>query len=129
MLFSGFQKYLAALFFIMICASASLAAADDLGLFSTLTMHPNDSPKNTSAEINSDGFAGYSTKLASVSAALENKDMPVSSVNECFEETAAITLHKDGDKTTWSLIPSLSRYSFDPLDDLKNIQVLLRYKF
>ncbi len=129
-LFIGLRKYLAALFFIIIYASASLAATNELGLYSALTMHPaNDSPKNISVEINGDGFAGYFTKFASLSAALEHKDMPVSSVNESFEETAAISLHKDGDKTIWSLIPSLSRYSLNPIDDIKNIQVLLQYKF
>ncbi len=130
MLFIGLQKYLAALFLILIYASASLAAANDQGLLSALTMHPtNDSLKNISAEINSDCFAGYFTEFTRESAALEHKDMPVSSASECFEETASIALHKDGDKIIWSLVPSLSRYSLDPIDDLKNIQVLLRYRF
>ena len=127
--FVGLQKYSAALFLIMICASASFAAADDLGLFSALTMHPTDSLNNISVEINSDCFAGYFTKFTSASAAPEHKDTPISSVSECFEEAASITLHKDGDKIIWSLVPSLSRYSLDPIDDLKNIQVLLRYRF
>jgi len=128
--FIGLKKYLVALFLIMICASASLAAANDPGLFSALTMHPtNDSPKYISVAINSDCFAGYFTKFTRVSTALEHMDMPISSVSECFEETSTITLHKDGDKIIWSLAPSLSKYSLNPIDDIRNIQVLLRYRF
>jgi hypothetical protein len=125
-----FKKYLVALFLIMIYASASLAAANDPGLFSAMTMHPtNDSPKNISVEINSDCFAGYFTKFTSLSTDLEHMDMPISWVSECFEETSTITLHKDGDKIIWGLAPSLSRYSLNPIDDIRNIQVLLRYRF
>ena len=128
--FIGLLKYLVALFLIMIYASVSLAAADDPDLFSALTMHPtNDAPQYISVEINSDCFAGYFTKFTSVSTALENRNMPVSSISECFEETTAITLHKDGEQIIWTLAPSLIRYSLNPIDDLKNIQVLLRYKF
>ncbi len=131
-LFIGLKKYSVALFFIMICAYASLAAANDPGVSNTVaqTIHPaDDSPQKISLGINSDCFTGYFTKFRSVSAALERKDMPIVSVSESFEDTVAITLHKDGDKGIWSLAPSLGKYSFNLLDDIKNFQVVLKYRF
>ena len=116
----------------MICASASLAAANEPGMSNTAaqTMHPTiDSLQNISVGINSDCFAGYFTKFKSVSAAPERKDMPIVPASESLEEAAAITLHKDGDKGIWSLAPALGKYSFNLLDDIKNFQVLLRYRF
>jgi hypothetical protein len=93
-------------------------------------MHPTiDSLQNISIGINSDCFTGYFTKFRSVSAALERRDMPIVPTSESLEEAAAITLHKDGDKGIWSLAPSLCKYSFNLLDDIKNFQVLLRYRF
>lgn len=133
-LFSGRRKYLAALILATFFASASLAAADDLSLQSdtvSRTMHPtNESPTKISSGINSECFTGYFINLRSVIAAPERKDMPVGSMNECFEDTAAITLHKDGDKIIWSLVPSLlGRFSLNPIDDIKNLQVVLKYRF
>jgi hypothetical protein len=59
---------------------------------------------------------------------VERKDSSVGSMNECFEEIAAISLHKDGDKIIWSLAPSsLSKLSLNPIDDSKKLQVLLQY--
>ncbi len=114
----------------MIYASVSFAASNDPDLFSALTMHStNEPPQNISAEINSECFAGYFSKFTSVSNALEHMNMLISSVSECSQDTSTITLHKDGDKIIWSLAPSLNRYSLNPIDDIKNIQVLLRYKF
>jgi len=83
----------------------------------------------TFAGMNRDCFTGYFTNVSSVIIALERKDMSVGSMNECFEETAAITLHKDGDKIIWSLAPSLAMFSLNPIDDIKNLQVLLQYRF
>lgn len=116
-----------ALFLVMICTS-SLAAAPDLGL--STNMNPtNDSPNNITVGISSDYFSGYFTKIRNPNAALELKDMPLSTEVECSEDTTSIILHKDGDKIIWSLAPSLSRYSFNLLDDIKNFQVRLQCRF
>src|SRR5574337_1132212 len=132
-LFRCLRKYLAAFFLVIFYASASFAAAIDLSLPSDTiaqTIHPtNESPKKISVEINSEFFTGYSTNLKSVIAAQERKDMPVESMNECFEETPAISLHKDGDKIIWGLAPSFQRFSLNPIDDIKNLQLLLLYRF
>lgn len=132
-LFNGVRKYLAAFFLVMFYASASPAAMNDLSLSSDTiaqTMHAtNESPIKASIGINSECFTGYFTNFSSVIIALEHKAMPVGSMNACFEETAAITLHKGGDKIIWSLAPSLGRFSLNPIDDIKNLQVLLQYRF
>ncbi len=128
--FYGLQKYLAALFLIMLCASASFAETNDLGLFSALTADSNDdSPKNISVELNNDCFTYHFIKFAHVSTAVEHNDLPVRSLIECLEEIPSLTLHKDGNNPIWSLAPLLSKYSLNPIDDIKNIQVLLQYRF
>jgi hypothetical protein len=130
---NGLNKYFAALFFVMICASASPAAANSISLSShaiAQTMYPtHDTTNNISVGINSDCFAGYFTEFSSMSTTFEHRDMPVGSVSECLEEAVAITLHKDGDTIIWGLAPSLSKVSFNLVDDIKNLQVLLRYRF
>lgn len=128
--FIDLQKLSAALLLFIICFSASLAAANELGSYSTPTTRPADkAPQNLSGEINSDCFTGYSVKFTSARSAFEYKDMPVSPPGECLEDSAAITLHRDGDKSMWSLVPWLSSYSLNPIDDIRNLQVLLRYRF
>ena len=109
MLFFGFKKYLVILFLIMIYAS-SPAGANDLGLSSDLPMPPTN-------------------KFTSESADLEHRDALISSVSESFEETVAITLHKRGDQIIWSLAPLPTTLTLNPIDDIRNIQVLLRYRF
>ncbi len=128
--FSGLQKYVAALFLVMIYASASFAATNGLDLFPFLTADPkDDSSNNISIEINNDCFAGYFTNSTKVNTTPEYRDMPVGSVSECLEEAASIALRKDGTTIIWSLVPVLTTYSLNPIDDIKNIQVLLQYKF
>lgn len=61
-------------------------------------------------------------------SALERKDIPVGSMKESLEEAVAIALHRDGDKI-WSLAPSLCKVSLNPIDDIKNLQVLLQYRY
>jgi hypothetical protein len=113
----------------MTCASLP-AEASESGLFSALMMHPtNGSFKDISAGIGSDGFTGRFTLFARESNALDHEDMHIFPVSERPGETAAIALHKDGDTIIWSLAPSLSKLSLDPMDVIKNIQVLLRYRF
>ncbi len=128
--FSGLQKLLAALFLVMISASVSFAATNGLDLFPSLTADPKgDSSNNVSVEINSDCFTGYFTNSTKVNTSPEYRDMPVSSASECLEDAASIALRKDGTVIIWSLVPVLSIYSLNPIDDIKNIQVLLQYKF
>jgi hypothetical protein len=127
------SKISSGVFLFMFCASASLAATNDLNMLSDTvaqTIHrTNESPIKTSVGINSECCTGYFTNFSSVIIAPESNDVPVGLMNECFEETATITLHKDGDKIIWSLAPSLGRFSLNPIDVIKNLQVQLQYRF
>ncbi len=134
LLFNGFRKYLAAFFIAMFFATASLAAANDVGLQSASgiaqAMEPAyEPPTKTSVGISSGCFAGNSTNLGGVNAAFAGKDISSGSLNECFEHSAALPLSKDGDKVIWSLVPSFDRVSLNPIDDIKNIQIVLKYRF
>jgi hypothetical protein len=60
---------------------------------------------------------------------VERKDSSAGSTNEYFENIAAISLHKDGDKIIWSVAPSLPKISLNPIENIKNLQVVLRYRF
>jgi hypothetical protein len=133
LLFNGLQKNLAAFILATFYASASLAAANDPGLPSDTAaqaaLPANKPPSEIVAGINSECFSGYRTNFKIVTSAPEHKDMPVGSMKESLEETVAIALLRDGDKIMWCLAPSLGKISFNPIDDIKNLQVLLQYKY
>lgn len=124
------KKSLIVVFFIAICASSSIAVANSIGLFSAQKMNSTNAlSNNTSMGFNNDFFAGDFTKFTSTSFALEYKDISASPMSQYLQDITAISLQKDHDKIIWSLAPSLSTYSLNPIDDIKNVQVLLRYKF
>jgi hypothetical protein len=132
MLFNGLRKIIAVFYLIIFCTSASLAAANSMSLPSITidqTMHPTNESSITSAGIDSKFFTEYFTGFRGVITGVERKDSSVGSMNESFEEIAAISLHKDGDKIIWSVAPSLLRISLNPIEDIKNLQVLVRYRF
>ena len=126
-LFTGLTKYLAAFFFVMLYASASLATTSNLSLWSGTVDQTIDPAIKTSAS--RECFTGYFTNSRGMAVILEGKDLPAGSMNECFDEPSAITLHKDGDNIIWSLIPSLDKLSINPIDNIKSLQVMLQYRF
>jgi len=132
-LFKVLRKYLAAFYLVMFFASASFAATNGPGLPSDTiaqTMPPtSESTINTSLGIDSRCFTGYFTNSRSASIDLEHGGLPVGLMNDCFKESTAIALHKDRNKIIWSLAPSFSKFSFNPLDDIKNLQVMVQYSF
>lgn len=124
------KKLLIVVFLIAICASTSIAVANSIGLFSAQKMNStNTLSNNTSMGFNNDFFTGDFTKFTSTSSALEYKGISASPMSQYLQDITAISLQKDHDKIIWSLAPSLSTYSLNPIDDIKNVQVLLRYKF
>jgi hypothetical protein len=133
--FKGLRKYSAVFYLVMFFASSSPAAATSPDLPSVTiarTMRPtNESSVKTSVGIDSECFTGYVTNFRIVIADPERRDnMPVGSINECFEEPAPLALHKDGDKIIWSLAPSLAKLSLNPTDDSKKLPLLLlQYSF
>jgi len=117
-------------FLIAICASASVAVANSIGLFSAQKMDPTSALSNdTSTGFNNDFFTDDFTKFTSKSPTPEYRDTSASPLSKYFQDITAISLQKDHDKIIWSLAPSLSTYSLNPIDDIKNVQVLFRYKF
>jgi hypothetical protein len=133
-LLNGLRKYSATIFLIIIfCASATLAAANDLmprSATNVQTTPPRIEPaKQKSGGLNSKYFADYFNDSSIMITAPEHPDLPVGSMNESLEDAVAITLHKDGDKIIWSLGPSLRALSLKPIDDINNIQIVLKYKF
>jgi hypothetical protein len=132
MLFKGLRKIIAVFYLFIFYASASLAAANGMSLPSdpiAQTMHPTNESPITSVGIDSKFFTESFTGFRSVIAGVERKDSSAGSTNERFEEIAAISLHKDGDKIIWSVAPSLLRISLNPIENIKNLQVVLRYRF
>ncbi len=132
MLFKGLRKIIAAFYLVIFYASASLAAANGMSLpFDTIaqTLHPANESLITSVGIDSKFLTEYFTSFRSVITGVEREDSSIGSMKESFEEIAAISLHKDGNKIIWSVAPSLLRISLNPIEDIKNLQVLLRYKF
>jgi len=114
----------------MIHALPVSAATNDPGLSHSLIMNQStDSSKNVSLAINSEWLAGDLPKLTSASFTSERRNVPFINVREYFENIAAVSLLKDHDNAVWSLAPSFGKYSINPLNDLKNVQVLLRYRF
>ncbi len=112
---------------------ASFAVADDVSSqFDTTAqaMHPtNEQQKESFVGINSDCFIGCAGSIKSNILVLERMDMPAVSMNKSFEQAVSITLGKDGDEIIWSLAPSLDKLSLHPIDDIKNLQVMLKYRF
>jgi len=131
--YNRLQNYFAA-FILAICyASASFAAANDLNLQTgtiSQTIHTtNETPIVASAGLNIDGLAGDFKSYKSEFIVSEHKDMNTGSIKEYIEKTCSIALRKDGDKIIWSLAPSLDRFSLHPIDDIKNLQAVLKYNF
>jgi hypothetical protein len=131
-LFNGFPKYAAPIFLAIFCASASLAAANDLNMQSAADArtHPGKEPSvQTSSEFTSESYTEYFKNTRSMITAPEHKDMPAGSMEESLEDSVAITLQKDGDKIIWSLGPTLRTITLNPIEDINNLQVVLKYRF
>ncbi len=126
------RNYLATFFFVIFYTS-SFAAATELNMQSdniSQTMHStNDSQIYLSPGYNIYGIIGDFKNYKSEATALEGKDVPIGSIKDFIEKVAFIALLKDGDKVIWSLAPVLNRFTLHPRDDIKNLQVVLRYRF
>jgi hypothetical protein len=128
-LLNGLRKNSATIFLVIFFASVSLAAANDLSLRPATIAQGNKPARQASRGLTSEYFTEYFNSSSIMITASEHPDMPEGSMNESIEETLAITLHKDGDKITWSLAPYLGKFSLNPIDDINNLQVVLKYRF
>jgi hypothetical protein len=92
--------------------------------------HPgNEPPVQTAYGFNSESYTEYFSNFRIMTTAPEHPDMPVGSVEESLEESVAIPLQKDGDKIIWSLGPTLRTITLNPIEDINNLQVVLKYRF
>jgi hypothetical protein len=132
-LLNALLKYSATIVLVIFCASASLAAANDPSLKSDTdaqTMHPGSEPPiQTSGGLTSECFSESFENIGIMITAPEHPNMPVGSMNESVEESVAIALHKDGENIIWSLAPVLGTISLKPIDNINNLQILLKYRF
>jgi len=127
------RKYSVAFYLFIILASASLASANGLGLpydQNAQEMNPaNETSIKTCLGIGNECFTGYSTNFKTAIIDTEPGNTAAGPVSELFKQTAAITLHKGVNNTMWSLAPSISKYSLNPMEDVKRLQVMLQYSF
>ena len=125
------RKYSAAFYLAVFLVSASLASANGLGLTSdpnAQIMNPvNESSIKTCLGTGSECFSGYMMSARNVIT--EGNDGQTGSMSEFFKDTTAITLHKGGNNSMWSLAPSVSKFSLNPMEDVKRVQVMLQYSF
>ncbi len=135
-LFNGLQKSLVVFFLVTFSACASLAAENDFSLesdtSSQMVKQTHESSVTTSTGVNNLCLSAYGTNFGNAATNLERRGT-AGSLNECFEDTTPtplhISLHKDEGKVIWSLAPAFSRISINPIDDIKNLQVMLKYRF
>jgi hypothetical protein len=124
------QKFIITILFISICAFTSIAEANSRGLFSYQKLNStNYLSENQSSGTNSDLFDYNIINFTAVSSTFQHENKSTSSLRKFFEDITAISLQKDHDNVIWSLTPSLNTFSLNPIDDIKNVQVLLRYRF
>ncbi len=109
--FSGLYKYCAAFVFILLFASSS-ALANDRDVPSYPPVHP------ANEFIVEDAPGGQ-----------RHEDLHISLPGESLEDAAAIPLRTRDDQIILSLAPSLENLSLNPIDDIKNVQIFLRYRF
>ncbi len=135
--FNGLRKYLVVFLLITFSASASLAAENDFSLESNdpsqAINQTSESSMTTSTGVNNLCLSTYVTNFGNAVTNVGRRGT-ADSMYECFEDTTPTTplhipLHKDDGKVIWSLTPSFSRITFNPIDDIRNLQVMLKYRF
>ena len=138
--YKEYFEYLAIFYIIIIFFTAAPCTAEDISnLMSYNTNTPMDTlssnltnmnDSHSSLFTNDSCFIGYFTSLGSIFGSLDKKNNLLSvSADECFSDKAAITVGKYGDNMTWSFVPLFDASGFNPVDVIKNFQVMWQYKF
>ncbi len=135
--FPCFQKYCIVLFLVICCSSVAAAATKQVDQLTDSffpTTQPTHNPTTAAGiSINDEYFRGFVTDFRSAITAPSRGDMSVGSVKEYlkdyFRGKATVELNKDGEESRWSLAPSLGKLSLNPLTNIKNMVMLLQYKF
>ncbi len=135
-LFNELRTYLVAFLLVIFSVSASLAAENDFSFESNTPAQTinqtSESSATTSTGINNLCLSTYVTNFGNAVTNVGRRGI-ADSMNECFEDPTStplhISLHKDDGKVIWSLAPTLTRITFNPIDDIRNLQVMLNYRF
>ncbi len=135
-LFNGLRKYLVVFLLVTFSAAASLAAENDFSLESnTPSQAINQTSESSSASmrVNNLCLSSYVTNFGTAVTNVGRRGT-ADSMYECFEDATPTTplhipLHKDDGQVIWSLTPTFSRVTFNPIDDIRNLQVVLKYRF
>ena len=137
--YKEYFEYLAIFYVIFFFTAAPCTAGDNINVMSyetdtimnTLSNNltkTNDPP--LSLFTNDSCFTGYCTSLKNLFGNLDKKYNLLSvSVDECFGDKAAITIGKYGDHITWSFVPLFDASGYDPIDAIKNFQVMCQFRF
>ena len=122
---SKFLASLAGLFLFMLCAS-SPAGAGDLELFSSLSF---STLRDAAPGSNRISRAGCFSDIALPGVPDELGQDPAARSGDCLGGTIAIPLSRRGDTIVWSLDPSFTTLSSDPLEIIRSTQLLFHYRF
>ena len=85
--------------------------------------------QETFADIGIDSIKGYYMPSPGVITVSEHHDVTVGPASAMLKEKTAIILHKDGTEIRWSLAPMLSKLSLNPIENIKNLEWMLEYRF
>ncbi len=125
------------LFLVICCASLAAAAAkpaDRLTDSISPSTRPTIDPTTEAwAVINNPYSTGDVTDFRSAITAPSRGDTSlgpaIEYLKDYFRGTANDARHKEGEESRWSLSPSPGRLSLNPLTDIKNMVMLLQYRF
>jgi hypothetical protein len=134
-----YKEYLTMFYIVIFFTAAPCAAGNNINLMSNETNTPMNSLSGNFNKVDDSPsslftydscFTGYFTSLSSLFGNLTKKNNSFSvSADECFGDNAAITIGKYGDNVTWSFVPLFDASGFNPVDAIKNFQVMWQYRF
>jgi hypothetical protein len=137
--YKKYFEYIAIFYIIIIFTVAPCAAGDNVNLISDETntqinilsnnlTKTDDLPSSLST--NDSYITGYFAGARNLFGYLDKKYNLLSvSVDDCFVDKSALTIGKYGDKITWSFVPLFDTSSYNPIDAVKNFQVMCRFRF
>ena len=134
-----YKEYLAIFYIVIFFTAAPCSAGDSIDLISNETTTPKNSLSSDFNEMNDSTsslfsndfcFTGYFTSLGSLFGNLSKKNNSFSvSADECFGDNAGITVSTYGDNMKWSFVPLFNASGFNPIDAIKNFQIMWQYRF
>jgi hypothetical protein len=137
--YKEYYEYIAIIYIIIIFTVVPCAAWDNINLMSYETNTPmsiisnnltktNDLPSSLST--NDSYFTGYFTGARHLFGYLDKKyNLSPVTVEECLVDKTAITIGKYGDKITWRFVPLFDASGYNPIDAIKNFELMCQFRF